>query len=51
MIEQHAPKNDIEQMIREHKLRTYEAYSNSPRYTARSTTLSGIGESSGENQA
>ncbi len=40
MIEQHAPENDIEQMIREHKLRTYEAYRNSPRYTTRSTTLS-----------
>jgi DNA-binding GntR family transcriptional regulator len=42
MIEQHAPENDIEQLIREHKLRTYEAYRNSPRYTTRSTTLSAM---------
>lgn len=49
MIEQHASGDDIEQMIREHKQRTYEAYRNSSRYTTRSTTLSGIGGSSGEN--
>jgi DNA-binding GntR family transcriptional regulator len=39
MIERHAPQNEIEQMIREHKLRTYEAYRNSSRYAPLSTTL------------
>ncbi len=50
MIEQHASEDDIEQMVREHKLSTYEAYHNSPRYTTRSTTFSGIGKSSRDNQ-
>jgi DNA-binding GntR family transcriptional regulator len=38
MIERHASHNEIEQMVREHKLRTYEAYRNSPRYTNSSLT-------------
>jgi DNA-binding GntR family transcriptional regulator len=44
MIERHAPPDEIEQMIREHKLRTYEVYRNSPRYTAHSPTLYELGE-------
>jgi len=49
MIEQHTLNDDIEHMIREHKMRTYEAYLNSPRYTTHSTTLAG-GESSKDNK-
>ena len=44
MIERHAPQNEIEQTLRHHKLRTYEAYRSSPRYTSRSTTLLEAGE-------
>jgi DNA-binding GntR family transcriptional regulator len=39
MIERHASQDEIEQMIREHKLRTYEVYRNSPRYTPHLTAL------------
>jgi DNA-binding GntR family transcriptional regulator len=34
MIDRHASHNEIEQTFREHKLRTYEAYRKSPRYTS-----------------
>src|SRR6266516_4130223 len=44
MIERHASQNEIEQMVREHKLRTYEAYRSSPRYASRSTELFEAGE-------
>jgi hypothetical protein len=44
MIERHASQDEIEQMIREHKLRTYEEYRNSPRYTPHSEALYGAGE-------
>ena len=39
MIERHASHNEIEQMVREHKLRTHEAYRNSPRYTNSSLAI------------
>ena len=35
LIEQHAPTSEIEQMVREHKLHTLEAYRNSSRYQTR----------------
>ena len=35
LIEQHAPASEIEQMVREHKLHTLEAYRNSSRYQTR----------------
>jgi len=44
MIERHASQDEIEQMMREHKLRTYEVYRNSPRYTSHSPALYGAGE-------
>lgn len=44
MIERHASQDEIEQMIREHKLRTYEVYRNSPRYTSHSRALYEAGE-------
>ncbi|TME08186.1 MAG: GntR family transcriptional regulator [Chloroflexi bacterium] len=44
MIERHASQDEIEQMVREHKLRTYEAYRTSPRYASRSTELFEAGE-------
>jgi DNA-binding GntR family transcriptional regulator len=44
MIERHAASDEIEQMIREHKLRTYEVYRNSPRYTPHPTALYEAGE-------
>jgi DNA-binding GntR family transcriptional regulator len=44
MIERHASQDEIEQMVREHKLRTYEAYRTSPRYVSRSTALYEAGE-------
>jgi DNA-binding GntR family transcriptional regulator len=44
MIERHASQHEIEQMVREHKLRTHEAYRTSPRYASRSTELFEAGE-------
>ena len=44
MIERHASQDEIEQMIREHKLSTYEAYRTSTRYTSHSTALFATGE-------
>ncbi len=44
MIERHASQDEIEQMIREHKLRTYEVYRNSPRYTSHLSALYEAGE-------
>ncbi len=41
MIERHASQDEIEQMMREHKLRTYEVYRNSPRYTSHSPAEAG----------
>jgi len=35
LIEQHAPASEIEQVVREHKLHTLEAYRNSSRYQTR----------------
>ncbi len=35
LIEQHAPASEIEQMVREHKIHTLEAYRNSSRYQTR----------------
>ena len=44
MIERHASQLEIEQMVREHKMHTYEAYRSSQRYASRSTTLLDAGE-------
>ena len=44
MIERHASQDEIEQMVREHKLRTYDAYRTSPRYVSHSTALYEAGE-------
>jgi DNA-binding GntR family transcriptional regulator len=44
MIERHAAQDEIEKMVREHKLRTYEAYRTSPRYATRSMALFEAGE-------
>jgi hypothetical protein len=44
MIERHASQDEIEQMIREHKLSTYEAYRTSTRYTSHSTAMFATGE-------
>ena len=44
LIEQHASQDEIEQMIRDHKLRTYEVYRSSPRYTSHSPMLYEAGE-------
>ena len=41
MIERGASQNEIEQMVREHKLLTYEVYRDSPRYTLHATTQVG----------
>jgi len=39
MIERHSSRDEIERMVREHKISTYEAYRNSPRYTTHATIL------------
>ena len=44
MIERHASQDEVEQMVREHKLSTYEAYRISPRYTSHSPALYEAGE-------
>jgi DNA-binding GntR family transcriptional regulator len=42
-IEQHAPASEIEQLIREHKLHTLEAYRNSSRYQTSLASPSSVG--------